>query len=63
MWIFIIAIILYIMFRFFRDLEKQKRKIAIEGGMRIKYSTLVNYMLSGHQNFNSKSTLIKRVSL
>ncbi len=50
MWIFIIAIILYIMFRFFRDLEKQKRKIAIEGGMRIKYSTLVNYMLSGHQN-------------
>ncbi|MBJ10685.1 MAG: hypothetical protein CMP66_04410 [Flavobacteriales bacterium] len=38
------------MFRFFRDLEKQKRKIAIEGGMRIKYSTLVNYMLSGHQN-------------
>tara|TARA_B100000900_G_scaffold404127_1_gene412070 strand:+ start:881 stop:1279 length:399 start_codon:yes stop_codon:yes gene_type:complete len=50
MWVFIIAIILYVMFRFFRDVEKQKRKIEIEGGMRVKYSTLVNYFLTGHQN-------------
>ena len=50
MWVFIIAIILYVMFRFFRDIEKQKRKIETEGGMRVKYNTLVNYFLTGHQN-------------
>lgn len=50
MGIIVVGIIVYILFLFFRDREKQKRKIALEGGMRNKYNVLVDYMLSGHQN-------------
>lgn len=47
-WLLIIAIILFIVIKFTRDLNKQANAVAKQGGMRNKYRTLVEYAISGH---------------
>lgn len=62
MWWIIIAIIIFIAFKFFSDLNKQSNAVAKQGGMRKKYSTLVDYFLAGNQNsriVQEESTFIR----
>lgn len=47
MWLVIIAVIVtIIVFKFVNDSNKQANAVAKQGGMRIKYRTLINYILS-----------------
>jgi hypothetical protein len=46
-WIIIIAVIVIIMSKFFYDRNQQATKIVKEGGMKKKYSKLIDYLLSG----------------
>ena len=39
------AYILYLLIRFFIDLIRQKRKVQKEGGMRVKYAKLVEWIM------------------
>lgn len=58
-WILILAIIAWSLFRFFSDSSKQKEKMEKIGGVKEKYSTLVNYFLSG----DSKCRIIQETSV
>ena len=50
-WIVIIlAILAWIAFRFFSDLNAEGKKVKEAGGMRKKYAILVDYVLSGHSD-------------
>lgn len=54
MWGFIITIVVLIVIKFIYDTVKQSSKIAADGGIRKKYSTLVEHFLSGyarHEHF------------
>jgi len=44
-WIVILAVIAWILFRFFSDVKEQDAKIAAAGGVKAKYQTLVNWAL------------------
>ncbi len=46
MWTTILAIITFIIIRFFYDKSKQTSKIALEGGVRIKYAELIEILLN-----------------
>lgn len=50
MWGFIITIVVLIVIKFIYDTVKQSSKIAADGGIRKKYSTLVEHFLSSHPN-------------
>ena len=45
MWTTILAIITFIILRFFYDINKQASKITKEGGMRTKYTELIEILL------------------
>lgn len=45
-WIIIIAIVVIIAIKFANDCNEQADAVAKQGGMRIKYRTLINYILS-----------------
>ena len=45
-WIIIIAIVIVVLIKFIRDSNKQANAVAKQGGMKIKYRTLINYILS-----------------
>jgi hypothetical protein len=47
MWTFIIILILFFVGRFIYDTAKQSEKISREGGIRRKYSVLINHLLEG----------------
>lgn len=47
-WIIIIALVVFMVIKFASDSNKQANAVAKQGGMRKKYKTLVDYMLSGH---------------
>lgn len=47
-WLLVIIIVLFIITKFTRDLNKQANAVAKQGGMRNKYRTLVEYAISGH---------------
>ena len=50
MWGFIITLVVLIILKFLYDTFKQSLKITSEGGVRIKYATLIEYFLSAHEN-------------
>ena len=50
MWGFIITLVVLIILKFLYDTFKQSSKITSEGGVRIKYATLIEYFLSAHEN-------------
>ena len=45
-WIIIIAIVVIIAIKFANDSNKQADAVAKQGGMRVKYRILINYILS-----------------
>ncbi len=47
-WIILIAIVAYVIIKFAIDSNKQADAVVKQGGMRKKYKTLVNHLLSGH---------------
>lgn len=57
-WTLIIAIIAWGLYRFFSDYSKQKEKMEKIGGVKKKYSTLINTILSG----DSKCRIIQETS-
>ena len=50
MWWIIIAIIAFVAFKFILDSKAQSNAVAKQGGMRKKYSILVDYFLTGNEN-------------
>lgn len=50
MWWIIIAIIAFVAFKFISDSKAQSNAIAKQGGMRKKYSILVDNFLGGNEN-------------
>lgn len=50
MWWIIIAIIAFVAFKFISDSIAQSNAVAKQGGMRKKYSILVDYFLAGNEN-------------
>ena len=50
MWWFIIAIVAFIAFKFILDSNAQSNAVAKQGGMRKKYSVLVDNFLAGHEH-------------
>lgn len=49
-WIVLLAVIAWILIKFFSDWNKQGEHVKQEGGMRTKYKTLVDYVLSGRND-------------
>lgn len=47
---FIIVVVVFIVIKFIYDSVKQSNDIASQGGVRRKYSVLINHILSGHEN-------------
>lgn len=45
-WMVIIAAIVFMVIKFVYDSNKQADAVAKQGGMRVKYATLINYLLS-----------------
>jgi len=45
-WTILIAVVVYIIFKFVSDNNKQASIIAKQGGMRNKYRTLIDYLMS-----------------
>lgn len=55
------AYILYLLIRFFIDLIRQKRKVQKEGGMRVKYAKLVEWIMQeypGSRIIQEESTFL-----
>lgn len=50
MWWFIIAIVAFIAFKFILDSNAQSNAVAKQGGMRKKYSVLVDHFLAGNEH-------------
>ena len=50
MWWFIIAIVAFIAFKFILDSNAQSNAVAKQGGMRKKYSVLVDNFLAGYKH-------------
>ncbi len=50
MWWFIIAIVAFIAFKFILDSNAQSNAVAKQGGMRKKYSLLVDHFLAGNEH-------------
>lgn len=50
MWWFIIAIVVFIAFKFILDSNAQSNAVAKQGGMRKKYSVLVDHFLAGNEH-------------
>ena len=62
MWWIIIAIIAFVAFKFILDSKAQSNAVAKQGGMRKKYSILVDYFLTGNENcriIQENSTFIR----
>lgn len=58
---FLIVLVVIIILKFAYDTIKQSSKIKTEGGVRLKYSTLIDYFLSGDQRcriFQETNTLV-----
>ena len=53
-WIIVIGIVVIMLIRFANDSNKQANAVIKQGGMRVKYKTLVNYLLK--QDPNAKIT-------
>ena len=49
MWTFIIVLVSFIIIKFIYDSVKQSSKVKSEGGIRKKYSVLIDHLLSGHE--------------
>ena len=49
MWTFIIVIVVFIIGKFLFDTAKQSSDIKDQGGIRQKYSILINHFLQGHE--------------
>lgn len=49
-WVVIIAIVTWILIKFFSDWNSESGRVASEGGMRKKYSALVDWALSWQPN-------------
>lgn len=49
MWTFIIAIVAFIILKFIYDSVKQSSEVKAEGGIRKKYSVLINHFLNSHE--------------
>ena len=47
MWWIILVIIAIVLIKFAHDYSKQAQTVSKQGGMRVKYKTLVNYFLAG----------------
>lgn len=47
---FIIAIVVFIVIKFIFDSVKQSNEVASQGGVRKKYSVLIDHILTGHEN-------------
>ena len=50
MWWFIIAIVAFIAFKFILDSNAQSNAVSKQGGMRKKYSVLVDHFLAGNEH-------------
>lgn len=50
MWTFIIVVLAFIIIKFIYDSMKQSSKVRSEGGIRKKYSVLIDHLLSCHEN-------------
>lgn len=50
MWWFIIAIVAFIAFKFILDSNAQSNAVAKQGGMRKKYSVLVDHFFAGNEH-------------
>lgn len=62
MWWIIIAVIAIVAFKFIMDSKTQSNAVAKQGGMKKKYSILVEYFLTGNENcriIQEKSTFIR----
>ena len=62
MWWIIIAIIAFVAFKFILDSKAQSNAVGKQGGMRKKYSILVDYFLTGNENcriIQENSTFIR----
>ena len=62
MWWIIIAIIAFVAFKFILDSKAQSNAVAKQGGMRKKYSILLDYFLTGNENcriIQENSTFIR----
>lgn len=56
-WKIILAVVVWILFSFIRDLNKQKNNIKQQGGMKLKYRVLIDNILSkSPQNMEVKET-------
>lgn len=49
MWTFIIVLVAFIIIKFIYDNIKQSSKIKTEGGIRKKYSVLIDHLISSHE--------------
>ncbi|HJG14286.1 MAG TPA: hypothetical protein K8V07_20480 [Bacteroides xylanisolvens] len=49
-WIIVIGIVVIMLIRFANDSNKQANAIIKQGGMKVKYKTLINYLLSQDPN-------------
>ncbi|MGM9693621.1 MAG: hypothetical protein ACI3YC_01250 [Alloprevotella sp.] len=62
MWWIIIAVIAVVAFKFIMESKAQSDAVAKQGGMKKKYSILVEYFLSGHESsriIQENSTFIR----
>lgn len=60
MWL-IIAIVIFMLIKFAADHNKQVKDVAQQGGMRVKYRTLINHLLTDDSNcriLQEKTTFI-----
>ncbi len=57
-WVIIIGIVVAVIIKFAYDSNKQAESVSKQGGMRIKYRTLINYVLES----DSKAKIFKETS-
>lgn len=60
-WIIILALVAFVIFKFAVDVNKQAGAVIKQGGMRKKYSILIDYLLNANQGtriFTETSTFI-----
>ena len=47
-WVIIVAIVVYFIYKFVNESNKVTEKVEAEGGMKKKYHTLLDFILTGH---------------
>lgn len=61
-WIIILVVVVWMLYSFLKDNNKQADSVAKQGGMRKKYNVLITYILSGRDNckiFHEDGTSIR----